>query len=50
MLRMEHFVSRGKGFNGEYIAIKETDKTDEFAVFFMDNFIKKVKLGNKSVQ
>ncbi|STY17000.1 transposase (ISmav2) [Legionella quateirensis] len=39
----------GKGFNGEYIAIKETDKSDEFAVFFMDNFIKKVKLG-ESVQ
>ncbi len=40
----------GKGFNGEYVAIKETDKSDEFAVFFMDNFIKKVKLGYKAVQ
>jgi transposase InsO family protein len=36
----------GKAFNGEYIAIKETDKSDEFAIFFMDNFIKKVKLGH----
>lgn len=40
----ERFTA-GKGFNGEYIALKETDKSDEFAVFFMDNFIKKVKLG-----
>jgi transposase InsO family protein len=40
----------GKGFNGEYIAIKETNKSDEFAVFFMDNFIKKVKLGSQAVQ
>lgn len=40
----------GKGLNGEYIAIKETDKSDEFAVFFMDNFIKKVKLDSKAVQ
>lgn len=36
----------GKAFNGEYIALKETDKTDEFALFFMDNFIKKVILGD----
>jgi transposase InsO family protein len=35
----------GKAFGGEFIAIKETDKADEFAIFFMDNFIKKVKLG-----
>jgi hypothetical protein len=41
----ERFIA-GKAFNGEYIAIKETDKSDEFAVFFMDNFIKKVKLGS----
>lgn len=40
----ERFMA-GKAFNKEYIAIKETDKSDEFAVFFMDNFIKKVKLG-----
>jgi transposase InsO family protein len=40
----------GKAFNGEYIAIKETDKSDEFAIFFMDNFIRKVKLSSKVVQ
>lgn len=36
----------GKGFDDEYIAIKETDIADEFSVFFMHNFIKKVKLGD----
>ena len=35
----------GKAFNGEYIAIKETNNSDEFAIFFMDNFIKKIKLS-----
>lgn len=35
----------GKAFGGEYIALRETDKSDEFAIFFMDNFIKKVTLG-----
>lgn len=39
----------GKGFSGEYIALKETDKSNEFAVYFMDNFIKKLKL-NEEVQ
>jgi len=34
----------GKGFGGEYIAVKETNNSDEFAVFFMDHFIKKLKL------
>lgn len=41
--RGERFKA-GKAFNGEYIAIKETNMSDEFAIFFMDNFIKKVKL------
>lgn len=40
----------GKALGGEYIVIKETDKSDEFTVFFMDNFIKKVKLGSQVVQ
>ena len=44
----QRFIA-GKGFKGEYVALKETDESDEFALFFMDNFIKKVKLGN-SVQ
>lgn len=41
--RGERFKA-GKAFGGEYIVLKETDSSDEFAVFFMDNFIKKVKL------
>lgn len=45
----ERFIA-GKAFSGEYIAIKETDKSDEFAIFFMDNFIKKVKLNTRGVQ
>lgn len=34
----------GKGLGGENIAIKETQNADEFAVFFMEHFIKKFKL------
>ena len=35
----------GQALGGEYIEIRETDKTDEFAVFFMDQFIRKCKIG-----
>ena len=34
----------GKGLCGEHIAIRETDSQQEYAIFFMDNFIKKIKL------
>lgn len=34
----------GKGLIHERIAIKETDKCDEFAIYFMDRFIKKFAL------
>ncbi len=37
-------IKVGKAFIGEQIAIKETDTPDEFAIFFMDNFIKKISL------
>ena len=34
----------GKGLAGEYVAIKETDALDTCAIFFMDQFIKLMKL------
>jgi len=34
----------GKGLGGEYIALRETQYLDEFAIFFLDQFIKKIKL------
>jgi len=34
----------GKALNNEYIAIKETDRSDQFAIYFMDSFIKKFDL------
>lgn len=34
----------GKGFCGEYVAIKETCKADEWAIFFMDQLVKKINL------
>lgn len=34
----------GKGLGGEYVAIKETDKLDQYAIFFMDRFIKRFGL------
>lgn len=34
----------GKGLSNEYIVIRETDKSDQFAIYFMDNFIKKISL------
>lgn len=40
----------GKGFKGEYIALKETDNSEEFAVFFMDNLIKKINVSEGGVR
>lgn len=34
----------GKGLSGEYIAIKETEQSDQYAIFFRDQFIKKFRL------
>ena len=37
----------GKAFCREHVAIKETAQPDEVAIFFMDNFIKKIKLQHE---
>lgn len=34
----------GKAFYGERVALKETDDPNQFAVYFMDTFIKKLRL------
>ena len=38
----------GKGLSGEYVALKETDQPDIFAVYFMDTFIKLMSLSEGS--
>lgn len=41
------YHSAGKAFGGEYIAIKETEDTEVFAMYFMDRFIKKFSLEKR---
>ncbi|MBU0455229.1 MAG: IS481 family transposase [Gammaproteobacteria bacterium] len=36
----------GNGLYGEYIELKETERADQVAVFFMDQFIKNLRLKN----
>ena len=40
-----HRYRAGAGFKGEYMAMKETEDTGQLALFYMDNFIKMIKLG-----
>ena len=32
----------GKGLSGEYVVVRETDREDEYSIFFMDLLIKKI--------
>jgi transposase InsO family protein len=43
-----HHYRAGKALAGEHVAIKETESPNQFAIFFMDTFIKKFTL-NESV-
>lgn len=38
----------GKAFSGEYVALKETNESDVFAVYFMDTLIKKLHIVEKT--
>lgn len=45
MIRFKgHRYRVGKGWGGEYVALRETAQADEWSVFFMNTFIKKINV------